>query len=76
MFNTIKWRYVRTLLPFLSGTPLATIYASPIVSTLYTSYVSILQSNVEYISFSNSTTLNEKYKSNVSCYLNKIYIKL
>ena len=32
--------------PFTSGSPLTTMYESPIVSTLYTSYFSMMLSNV------------------------------
>ena len=44
------------LLPFRTGRPLTTMYASPIVSTLYTSCRSTIPSNRLYKSFSRSTT--------------------
>ncbi len=39
--TSLAWRS-----PFLSGNPEATMYASPIVSTLYTSYLAMIPSNM------------------------------
>lgn len=43
-------------IPFLSGSPETSMYASPIVSTLYTSNDSIIESNMVYISSRKATT--------------------
>lgn len=49
-----------------SGRPDTTIYASPIVSTLYTLKLSTTPSNAMYKSFNNVTTWNEQNQQRIS----------
>ena len=58
--GVIKHMSALALSPLRTGSPDTTMYASPIVSTLYTSYVSILSSNVVYKSFNRLTTCSTK----------------